>query len=68
MSNLHTINGQPVGGTAAEKEAADLKAMDIDATVTGKSIEVTIGGKHKAECGIVGDVGEVGNLGSNAAE
>jgi hypothetical protein len=77
MSTLHTINGAPVTAAAPavlaidEQIAAEEKELNATALAEAKQsgAPVLVVPKmqvHRDECGIVGDVGETGDLGSNA--
>jgi len=65
MDSLHTVNGKPISATE-EKNVAGLRKLGIDAQATGHGPKVTL--THKPECGDVGETGEHGDIGSNAAE
>ncbi len=81
MINLYTVNGKPwTPSAAAVQEVANLESEGLTAKATPKGIEVDLGFApepvpapavkslaHKPECGDVGQTGQHGDIGSNAA-
>jgi len=59
---LRTINGKPI--TAAPAPAARMHNSVADAAAANAPVKKAT---HKPECGDVGETGEHGDLGSNAA-
>lgn len=65
---MHTINGKPVAEVDREIAAAEaeLKERSKAAIAAQHAPHSAVPQVHREECGIVGNVGAVGDLGSNA--
>jgi hypothetical protein len=64
MDTLHTLNGKPIENpTVAPPVPMIFPVGDPTVTATANAVKTQV---HRAECGDVGIVGEVGDLGTNA--
>lgn len=65
MDNLHTINGKPV---ESGSEMTSLPTVRLTSSAAAPAAVTKPKQKHAAACGNVGNTGEHGDLGSNAAK